>query len=309
MIGNKNKRTLIPKDYKNINKYNSSPAVKRHVDKAISISSTCKEEIANLIAEKFIDFMTPIEDIIKDLFNDLSVEIMRRYEEIFAAKTHNDFEKNLDLISSEAIHKLYLNVERKILAAGQVVLENSNTLDDIYSIYNRYLNTFNKIVLSAAKLKILAVINQLEFIQIDTKNYINNLVKSVSIEAFDLYSDEMDRYFLDIQSFINTNNSVVVEHFDKKLHHDAHEPIIDEFYDWMNKTKSDLDATKSKIFTHYKYQELNKLATDNGFILNRITGGHGIFINDSGLVTVIPQGRDIGKGLQIKILKSLGIRK
>ncbi|MGL4454228.1 MAG: type II toxin-antitoxin system HicA family toxin [Sarcina sp.] len=309
MVATKYKKQLIPKDYKNINKYISSPEVKKYLDKAISLSSKCKTDVENLIAEKFIDFMTPIEDIIKDLFNDLSIEIMRRYEEILSTKTHDEFENNLELVSSESIHKLYTDVENEILTAGKIVLENSNTLDAIYSIYNIYLNDFNKIVLATAKLKILAVINQLEFIQIDTKNYINNLVKSVSTEAFDLYSDEMDRYFLDIQSFINTNNSVIVEHFDRKLHHDAHESIIDEFYSWMTETKSDLNTTKNKIFTHYKYQELNKIATNNGFTLNRVTGGHGIFINNVGIVTVIPQGRDIGKGLQIKILKSLGVRK
>ncbi|WP_297521862.1 type II toxin-antitoxin system HicA family toxin [uncultured Clostridium sp.] len=305
---NKTNKKIIPKDYKNINKYISSPNVKRYINEAIDLSDNCKKTIANLISEKFIDFMTPIENIIKDLFNDLSLEIMRRYQEIFSTKTHDIFQQNLSLVSSLEIHKLYNDLESEIISDGKIILENSNTLDDIYGIFNEYLINFDKIVLSAANLKILAVINHLEFIQLDSKNYINNLVQSVSKEAFDLYSEEMDRYFLDIQSFINTNNSILTEHLKSKLHHKNHENTIDNFFNWVKDTEEDLHKTKSKIFTHYKYQELNKIATDNGFILNRITGGHGIFINNSGLVTVIPQGRDIGKGLQIKILKSIGVR-
>ncbi|MGL5066909.1 MAG: type II toxin-antitoxin system HicA family toxin [Sarcina sp.] len=308
MVTSKNKRGIIPKDYKNINKYISSPIVKKHIDECRELSSKCKKEIADLISEKFIDFMTPIEDIIRDLFNDLSVEMMRRYEEIFSAKTHTIFQENLSLVSTKELHSLYEILEAQILASGKIILENSNTLDNIYQIYDEYLSQFNIIVLSAAKLKILAVINQLEFIQLDSKNYINNLVQSVSREAFDLYSDEMDRYFLDIQSFIDTNNTIIADYLDNKLHHENLMSTKDDFLHWINETKEDLNTTKNKIFTHYKYQDLNKIAEKNGFKLNRVTGGHGIFINNKGLVTVIPQGHDIGKGLQLKILKSIGVR-
>ena len=58
----------------------------------------------------------------------------------------------------------------------------------------------------------------------------------------------------------------------------------------------------------YSYKELNALARERGFVLDRQNGDHGIFIKktDFGeITTIIPQGRAIGKGLQLTILKSL----
>lgn len=53
------------------------------------------------------------------------------------------------------------------------------------------------------------------------------------------------------------------------------------------------------------YKELNKLANVNGYNYIRSNGGHGIFKNSSGRIVIIPQGRDIGKGLSIKIQKAI----
>lgn len=55
------------------------------------------------------------------------------------------------------------------------------------------------------------------------------------------------------------------------------------------------------------YKVLNKLANDNGFSYVRSNGDHGIFRNENGSVVVIPQGRTIGKGLSLKIQKSIGV--
>lgn len=52
------------------------------------------------------------------------------------------------------------------------------------------------------------------------------------------------------------------------------------------------------------YKDLNKIANENGFELVRCNGDHGIFKSSNGMV-VIPQGRSIGKGLSIKIQKTI----
>lgn len=57
----------------------------------------------------------------------------------------------------------------------------------------------------------------------------------------------------------------------------------------------------SKIFS---YKELNKLATQAGYVLERQSGDHGQFVKGGKTVT-IPQGRPIGKGLSIKIQKEI----
>lgn len=312
---NKSKsRKLVPKDHKNINKYISSPQIKEIINEAILLSKDCKENVSSIISEKFVDFMTPIEIIMRDLFNDLSNEIMIRYDEVYKSKNSDKFYNNISLISDSEIHRLYDEIENKILKDGKIILDNSDTLDSVSNIYKLYLKNLEKIVLKASKFKILPVINHLEFIQIDTKNFINNIVHSVFIESFELYKDEMDRYFLDIQSFIDNNNRIILESIkdesssSNKLNNFDITNMAKIFDDLIKSTQDDILATKNRIFTHYKYKELNNIAINNGFILNRVSGGHGIFINDSGKIVVIPQGRDIGKGLQIKILKRIGVR-
>lgn len=312
---NKNKsRKLIPKNLKNINKYISSPQIKEFINETIILSKNCKDEVSSIVSEKFVDFMTPIENIMRSLFDDLSNEIMIRYDEVYKSKSSKNFHNNIALISDSEIHRLYDEIEAKILKDGKIILDNSNTLDSVSNIYKIYLKDLEKIVLKASTFKILPVINQLEFIQIDTKNYINNIVNSISIESFELYKDEMDRYFLDIQSFINNNNRIIMDSIKNntapfnKGNNINNSDATKIFDDLINSTQQDILSTKNRIFTHYKYKELNNIAIDNGFILNRVSGGHGIFINDTGKIVVIPQGRDIGKGLQIKILKRIGVR-
>lgn len=59
----------------------------------------------------------------------------------------------------------------------------------------------------------------------------------------------------------------------------------------------------------YKYiddwKELSSLANSKGYNLVRSKGDHGIFKNNDGYTVIIPQGRNIGKGLSIEIQKRL----
>ncbi|GAA0101446.1 hypothetical protein UT300012_21610 [Paraclostridium bifermentans] len=54
-----------------------------------------------------------------------------------------------------------------------------------------------------------------------------------------------------------------------------------------------------------KFKELNKIAGVKGFTKVRQNGDHGVFRRFDGSTVVIPQGREIGKGLSIKIQKDL----
>lgn len=74
-----------------------------------------------------------------------------------------------------------------------------------------------------------------------------------------------------------------------------HEEIIETL---VNKVKSEEHSIKS-------YMELNRLAKKAGYDKVRQKGDHGIFKKLDGTVVVIPQGRAIGKGLNIKIQKDI----
>lgn len=55
----------------------------------------------------------------------------------------------------------------------------------------------------------------------------------------------------------------------------------------------------------FNYRDLNRLAEQKGFIKVRQKGDHGIFKDEEGNTTVIPQGRRVGKGLSCKIQKTV----
>lgn len=314
MVAKNKVRKRIPKDYKNINKHLADPQVRIQVNEAIRLSKECKNTSSSLISEKFIDFMTPIQDLIKDLFNDLALELDRRCNEVLISKSLKEFSERITLISKKAINELFKELEETILENGKIILENSNTLDQISDVYIEYLRKLEIIAYDLASYKSMSVIKHLELIQIDTKNYLATLIESIGIESFDLYKDEMDKYKLNLESLISNNYSKIIHfiNYESKLtlgeNLNTMDDIISLVNRCINKDKDKIKPTDKQVFTQYKYTELNKIAKDNGYHLNRVTGGHGIFINKDGKVVIIPQGRDIGKGLQIKILKNIGIR-
>ncbi len=314
MVAKNKVRKRIPKDYKNINNHLADPQVRIQVNEAIRLSKECKNTSSSLISEKFIDFMTPIQDLIKDLFNDLALELDRRCNEVLISKSLKEFSERITLISKEAINELFKELEETILENGKIILENSNTLDQISDVYIEYLRKLEIIAYDLASYKSMSVIKHLELIQIDTKNYLATLIESIGIESFDLYKDEMDKYKLNLESLISNNYSKIIHfiNYESKLtlgeNLNTMDDIISLVNRCINKDKDKIKPTDKQVFTQYKYTELNKIAKDNGYHLNRVTGGHGIFISKDGKVVIIPQGRDIGKGLQIKILKNIGIR-
>ncbi|WP_304428027.1 type II toxin-antitoxin system HicA family toxin [uncultured Clostridium sp.] len=93
-----------------------------------------------------------------------------------------------------------------------------------------------------------------------------------------------------------------------KLSYKIHDSIIEFAED-----DEEFDEIKNSCdnIADYKYiddyRQLNKLAELKGFKYERSNGDHGIFKNDKGRIVVIPQGRNVGKGLSLKIQKSLDL--
>lgn len=69
----------------------------------------------------------------------------------------------------------------------------------------------------------------------------------------------------------------------------------------LNNIDSKFNDYPSKILG---YKELNKLADKAGYVFDRQRGDHATFTKN-GKIIVIPQGRPIGKGLSLKIQKSI----
>ncbi|EIF6165887.1 type II toxin-antitoxin system HicA family toxin [Clostridium perfringens] len=71
--------------------------------------------------------------------------------------------------------------------------------------------------------------------------------------------------------------------------------------------RNEKEFIKNNDFKSLKYLELNKLAEKHGFKFKRQSAtSHAIYSNKDGKIVIIPQHK-IGKGLQIKIMKNIGI--
>lgn len=84
--------------------------------------------------------------------------------------------------------------------------------------------------------------------------------------------------------------------------------ILDEVYsEFHPSVECTIEVEAKKELKKYisSHRLLNKLANDNDFKYVRSNGDHGIFKRFDGSVVVIPQGRDIGKGLSLKIQKRI----
>ncbi|WP_283685081.1 type II toxin-antitoxin system HicA family toxin [Clostridium perfringens] len=88
--------------------------------------------------------------------------------------------------------------------------------------------------------------------------------------------------------------------------------FYNEFKDLLNKEiiedideKIEDNNITSNIYKHRSWNDLEREAKNKGYTLKRCHGDHGIYENKDGLIVVIPRGRDIGKGLQIRIMKRL----
>lgn len=104
---------------------------------------------------------------------------------------------------------------------------------------------------------------------------------------------------------------VIVQEFDELLDESLEEVKleIDRRLNQIEVIKTDEDnlgeKKRKEDYKHRTYRQLSTMARDKGYELIRCTGDHGIFRNAKGNTVVIPQGRDIGRALQERIVKDM----
>lgn len=107
-----------------------------------------------------------------------------------------------------------------------------------------------------------------------------------------LQKDIYGRYITEIENLLATARTYV------KCYDGIKDVDKTETLDLVNNIQNEF-----KTISDYKY--LNKLAEDNNFIKVGQSGSHAQFKHSDGRLVTIPQGRDIGKGLSIKIQKDI----
>lgn len=109
-------------------------------------------------------------------------------------------------------------------------------------------------------------------------------------------------FLTDIYDIIESQYSEIESISYSMRYKEGKEEILESLYDLVGSDSSD-NKVVYKFLDDYK--ELNSLAESNGYFYTRSNGSHGIYKNDKGDVVVIPQGRDIGKGLSMRIQKDI----
>ena len=208
-----------------------------------------------------------ISDIIIKYLDDSKIKFNINWEEECLSELRE--------VSSNAFDK----IDKEIVVASEVVLNpilerfNDDTISDSLETYYFY-NKIASMYLDLLKTE--------ESFHSQLKDCINIMISGA------------DYYF----GYIKECMEVVEESLSK-------EAIISE--ENMDVVSTILSNNTDKVYKHRTYKELNKIAEDLGYKAIRFTGDHGIYSKQNSSIVIIPQGRNIGKGLQLKILKDLNV--
>lgn len=145
-------------------------------------------------------------------------------------------------------------------------------------------------------------------------NFINNSIVQINY----IYINIKTRFNVSSNKKIEVENSInsATKSIIQDLNHDYSIKLNDdnnfEFKLNVNEDNEIKITSKDNIVKNYSWKELNSLAAKKGYVMDRSNGDHGIWIkrdlnSSSKKIIIIPQGREIGTGLQRKILKDLGI--
>lgn len=193
--------------------------------------------------------------------------------------------------------KVYRSLEDYIVFKSKELLEvfRDTIIEASREIHNQIVDSYKRDSVNAI------------IITLESQCYLNNLKvdfdrlrKYTELFCKEAFPENQIKYIVD-----QVIDYSIVEHFDatsKKIYEDG-----------MNILKSRLvklnfeEVELKKAFEHtlLSWKELEQKILNNNFSLVRQNGDHGIYKNASGQVIVMPRGREIGKGLQIKILKQL----
>lgn len=242
-----------------------------------------------------------------------------RYCDAICKLLENDVKDRIKILKDlEAEDKILGGLIKRDVLSDNLTITREKVLNSLkdYITYKSYdlLNIIKNTMIKASKdLYVMHIKEfskkQLEVIMEELRRQC--LMNNVSVN-FDRVDDYVFLYYTEafpakqLRLVLNTMiECSIIERFDN---------ISDKIYeDSMNIVRNRLtefdfeEVELKKAFEHtlLSWKELEQKILNNNFSLVRQNGDHGIYKNASGQVIVMPRGREIGKGLQIKILKQL----
>lgn len=150
----------------------------------------------------------------------------------------------------------------------------------------------------------------------DYVNYCGKLSDEIIYDSKEYLMNMCDTRDALIEEYVNKNSSLVrlvdgelkfnrkyLDFLCDKTSDDEDGDIEDFLFD---ENDNNYEKASKQSIGMLSWKELNKLARKVGFEKSRQKGDHGVFKSENGSeVVIIPQGREIGKGLQKKIIKDL----
>lgn len=220
----------------------------------------------------------------------------------------------IDLFN-ENINKLILDFNINL----EYIVPSINNKEDIFKLHQKYLYKLDKFVGDEElniKLKtsfdntscsIIRVLRHIIFICNYCKNRTGNRIYKAKerilvhkiLAKLDFWMDYIIDEFFDASDYMLNHFTEVLSNRLLDIEHKENlEQIRLEIDECFKKTK--IEQT-----SRFRSRDLTQFAQKHGYTKIRQKGDHGVFKRENGSTLVIPQGRRIGKGLSLKIQKSI----
>lgn len=294
-----------------------------------------EKECCKIIRETYNDLGDLIDDVILICANQMdeaSERVIEEYYRVFKESTIlSDYSDAINTLLNNDITdriRIYKELKERDSELAKVIYDDllSDTLDitekKVYKSLSKFITMKATGSLSILRNVLKKAITDSFYIQLD--NMKNEYVESMVSAIID-QSVEYD-FTVNVRRIYNFTDAYISESLSKRYITSLQEELvnvtIEERYDDLSRRlyKESFSLLKSKfsntVFDELEqriaeeckllsWKDLEKEILSKGFSLIRSNGDHGIYRNPKGEVIVMPRGRDIGKGLQIKIRKQL----
>lgn len=260
-----------------------------------------KEERNNKLLEVALHCVNEADNICSKFIDDKNklIEDLKKFLE--ESKDNNIGMKDFIKTTSDLIHKYY-NLDIQVVT-------------DIASILKAYAETCKPICLKTAGLEA-DIIRKNPYL-FPNRKYFDIAINASIVKATDKYEEVYNmiheeligniRYLLE---FFENSYSNIIDNLDSKsfiVNEEELEELLNLGVSYAEITTEPIKNESVKPKKTFDYKSLNKLAIENGYVFDRQSGDHAQYVKDGKTIT-IPQGRPIGKGLSMKIQKSIAFK-
>lgn len=262
----------------------------------------CRDKIKEDMNSKFLEValycVNEADKLFSEFINDKNklIEDLKDYLE--KSDEESEGAKLFVRTVGDLIHKFY-NLDKKIMI-------------DIAGILKAYQKTCKPICLDSANTEADILYKNMHLFP--NRKYFEIALNSAILKATNKYEEVYNmlhdeligniKYLLD---FFDIEYTEAIDNIGDKsfiVNEEELKDLLDMEGSYAELVAEPIKKDKAKPKKTFDYKCLNKLAIENGYVFDRQSGDHAQYVKDGKAIT-IPQGRSIGKGLSMKIQKSI----